>query len=73
MIPRWGEVNWRPIPESVYRKMKNDILGRHLWIHYILHCTYCVIMEGIKGGYKWFTPVEWQEAMIFSDEDEEVD
>jgi len=59
MVPRWGEIGWKPIPEIVYDKIKHGFLKRHSWIHYLLHCSYCVIFSGMRGNYVWFTPREW--------------
>ena len=65
-FPRWGETDWKPIPQNAYDRFKHGFLDQHIWVHYILHCTYCLVMGGARGGYKWFTPSKWQASMIES-------
>lgn len=66
MLPRWGEENWYPIPRVAYEKMRRGFLERHLWIHYIAHCTYCAIVGGLRGDYVRFTPRQWLEGALAS-------
>lgn len=51
---------FRPIPQVAYDRFRG-YWSRHIWVHYLCHCTICLLRDTINGSYRFFTPRQWLE------------
>ncbi len=59
------------VPKHVKNEFKKSFLEKHIWFHYLFHCSYCLFNDNITRKpiikdsklphYKVFTPKEWLE------------
>lgn len=53
------------IPKSIYENFRNSFLKKHMWTHYLFHCSLCLFKDNLVGNYKPYTPKNWVDCYDF--------